>query len=842
MHRHEKEFRWAVGIESSCIPHLGIDQFQWTQHDKYWKEDFKRAANELGCKWMRYSLPWHVAERTRGQFDWTWSDERLAFAKDLGINIILDLVHFGTPTWLPEAFGDIEFPSALEEYTEAFARQYRGAFHSVCAVNEPLITCLFSGDIGLWPPHGRGRSAYVAVLARVAQGISRSIRVLRELSPETEVVVCDALEHSTIEEKAAETAGPELMKDIEQDLKLRLHRRHAVLDLITGQVDQEHALFPWLEQHGFSAMDLRWFVRNPVHFDVLGLDYYCHSEVELYPCPEGKFRQRVPTQLSGLYKTVHAYWERYQVPMMITETSYYGTDGERLHWLERTVCDIERLRTEGVPMIGYTWWPLIDHIDWDGALLHQIGRIHNVGLYRLQREDDGNLTRHATPLTQEFKSLMARGNQAVGEVKHEAVRRPIATTFKPKHRKHVAEHRSQSKTIQSQPTGFPIVVHCHLRWSGVWQRPQQFLSRLSKDHPILFVEGPTVVGEDSTPRAHIEQVADYPNIHVMQTFFPASRFHDGGWVDAERLRLFNEANHHQFNGDFKGAVHWFYDPMAAPCFISKVDATGIVYDCMDELSQFKFAPPELRIRERMLLEAADVVFAGGHKLWQSKSRHNANAHFYGCGVDVSHFSQARAEQTKVPFDLDFVHRPILGYFGVIDERLDYELITKLAETDPNWSIVMIGPVVKVDPNALPNRTNIYWLGRRDYSQLPAYTKAFTACMMPFALNEATEFINPTKALEYMATGRPIISSAVPDVVTNFSEVVKVAQTHENFIELCRHAVRQPGKFNIEGGLVMAEQNGWDVIVGKLENHIHDVLRRKSQGHHPGHTTMAYSNV
>ncbi len=121
MGREHKEFRWTVGIESSCIPHLGIDQFQWTQHDKFWKDDFKRAAHELGCKWMRYSLPWHLVEPSRNQFDWSWSDDRLGYAKELGFNLILDLVHFGTPTWLPEAFGDVEFPHALESYTEAFA-------------------------------------------------------------------------------------------------------------------------------------------------------------------------------------------------------------------------------------------------------------------------------------------------------------------------------------------------------------------------------------------------------------------------------------------------------------------------------------------------------------------------------------------------------------------------------------------------------------------------------------------------------------------------------------------------------------------------------------------------
>jgi len=785
---------------------------------------------------MRYSLPWHLVEPAREEFDWSWSDERLAYAKSLGLNLILDLVHFGTPTWLPEAFGDVEFPHAVEHYTAAFAEQYRNTIHSVCPINEPLITCLFSADIGLWPPHGKGRESYVHVVARVAQGLSRSIRALRQLSPQTEIVLCDALEHPTIEEKAAEIAAPELMDQLHEDLKLRLHRRHVVLDLVTGRIDEEHELWPWLRKHGVSQYDLRWFLQHPQHIDVLGLDYYSHSETELYPCSPQQFRQRIPTKLSGLYKTARDYWERYQVPLMLTETSYYGDECERLQWLEQTINDVRKLRSEGVPMIGYTWWPLVDHIDWDGAMLHQIGRIHNVGIYQLQRESSGELTRHATALTQQYQNIMARGNEVVGEINHDAGRRPVAAPLKPRHR------RAGKHSINLDGNDFPIVVHCHLRWSGVWQRPQQFLSRLAQKHRVLFVEGPTVVDEQFIPRCEINADINHPNVQVMHTYFPASRFHDGAWVDKERLRLFNEANQNELNGCFSNAVHWFYDPMAAPCFINKVSTKAVVYDCMDELSQFKFAPPELRTREKFLLDNADVVFTGGYKMWQSKSRHNSNCHLYGCGVDVAHFGKARLIDTQVPNDLDFVHRPILGYFGVIDERLDYELIAKLADANPQWSVVMIGPVCKVDPNALPLRGNLYWLGRREYAQLPNYTKAFDVCLMPFAMNEATEYINPTKALEYMATGRPIVSSPVPDVVTNFSKVVKVANAHDEFIEHCRRAVENPTDFNLQGGLEMAEQNGWDVIVGKLESHIRDVFGRTTPANLPDQTTMAYSNV
>lgn len=379
---------------------------------------------------------------------------------------------------------------------------------------------------------------------------------------------------------------------------------------------------------------------------------------------------------------------------------------------------------------------------------------------------------------------------------------------------------------------YPIIVHCHLRWDGVWQRPQQFLSRLSHKHRVLFAEGPLLVDEDITPRYELRSVPDYPNITLFQTYFPASRFHDGAWVDSERTRLLKEAIHGPLNGEFNHPVQWFYDPMAVPAYVGKLNESAIVYDCMDQLSQFKFAPPEIIEREFQLLAKADVVFCGGRKLWEAKSKHNRNCHFYGCGVDVQHFARARSAETSVPDDAASIRGPILGYFGVVDERMDYELVEKLADANPNWNVVIIGPVCKVDTNTLPCRPNLYWMGRREYPQLPAYTSAFDVCLMPFALNEATEYINPTKALEYMAAGRPIVSTAVPDVVSNFSRIVRVAQSHDQFIELCHQAIVSPDRELITCGLDMAAANTWECIVARLEEHVREALKRKASHRTP----------
>jgi glycosyltransferase involved in cell wall biosynthesis len=370
---------------------------------------------------------------------------------------------------------------------------------------------------------------------------------------------------------------------------------------------------------------------------------------------------------------------------------------------------------------------------------------------------------------------------------------------------------------------FPLIVHCHLCWDWVWQRPQQFLSRLSQKRKILFVE--TVRPDDSlvTAVGQLRTAENFPNITILRLQFPGWRWHDGDYVDKERRRIVQEALQGPLKGQFDNPVQWFYDPMAVTAFAGQMDEIATVYDCMDELSKFRGAPPEIINRESELLEQADVVFTGGRKMWESKSQKNENCHFYGCGVDINHFGKARTDEVSIPEDVREIRKPILGYFGVVDERMDYELMAKLADSNPNWSVVVIGPRTKVEESTLPKRSNLHWLGGRDYNQLPAYCKAFDVCLMPFALNEATEYINPTKSLEYMATGRPIVSSAVADVVRNFGSVVHIGNSHDEFVELCRQALAQPDPQRIQQGLDMAADNTWESIVAKLEGHIMDAL-------------------
>ena len=372
--------------------------------------------------------------------------------------------------------------------------------------------------------------------------------------------------------------------------------------------------------------------------------------------------------------------------------------------------------------------------------------------------------------------------------------------------------------------GFPLIVQSHLRWDFVWQRPQQLLSRMAESAPVLFVEEPLLLDDVRGERLEITEPA--PNVFRALPRLPGYLRGDYDRSAATVRALVQQAidKNGPLAGRFSNAVQWFYTPMPAPAMLGAFNELGVVYDCMDELAQFRFAPSDLGARERLLLDSADVVFTGGYRLYESKRRYHGNVHFFGCGVDAAHFAAARAPETVVPADVPTDRGPVFGYYGVIDERLDYALIGRLAAENPDASVVMVGPVVKVDPRDLPQGPNLHWLGQREYDQLPAYVKSFDVCLMPFALNEATEYINPTKTLEYMAAGKPIVSTAVADVVRNFTPVVSVATTPEEFVALARRAAAAPDAELIARGLQQAAAASWTSTVAQMRELIVNAVR------------------
>ncbi len=843
-----QQFVWGAGIECSFIPHLNIDQFEWTQHDQMWREDFRRAKEELGLNALRYALPWHKIESQAGKFDWSAADERMAAASEMKLELYVDAMHFGTPLWLRQAAGDPEFPEALERFTEALVTRYRGSVRTWCPCNEPLILALFSGDFGFWPPHARKWTGYMPVLSRVVQATSRAIRAIRRADPNAKVVYCDNVENYKTR-----------VTDLKEEVARRNLRRYLALDLLMGRVDRRHPLFKWVTSYGLNELDLDWFSTHPQTPDLLGIDYYPNSEWQLDKTAQGIHQRRSETPL-GLYGIARAYYQRYGLPMMLTETSADGLAINREVWLEQTVEDCRRLREEGVPMLGFFWWPMIDQLDWDGALTHHIGKIHDVGIYNLKREADGTLSRQRTPLVEQFARFVRGGQEAVGELTHVIVPAderdqdaPIGTEsdidlfprssptngHAANTMKEAEPSRGSSRLKKSVPDasgaeGVPtsrqtdrygIVVFSHLRWGFVWQRPQQFLSRFARKHKILFVEEPFFdLPEGSESRLDFHKVM--PNVTVLCPHLAPNWRRDGKLPML--LRQFTQQGIEAMNdqGEFDRPLLWYYSPMDSAWSLGHFENRGIVYDCMDELSHFTGAPPALSDNEARLMRAADIVFTGGYELGDKKRQQHKNVHTFGCGVDYAHFSKASAAETRIPPDIDFMKRPILGWFGVVDERVDYAMVGEMARMRPEWSFAMVGPVVKVDPNLLPHAPNLFWLGGRDYQQLPNYCRAFDVNMMCFAMNASTKFINPTKGLEYMATGKPIVSTPVRDVVRQWSEIVRLATTAEEFVAAAEEALRAgPGDPRIARGIELAKKNSWDATVDTMRQLIRDAISK-----------------
>jgi UDP-galactopyranose mutase len=330
-----------------------------------------------------------------------------------------------------------------------------------------------------------------------------------------------------------------------------------------------------------------------------------------------------------------------------------------------------------------------------------------------------------------------------------------------------------------------LIVFSHLRWAFVFQRPQHLLSRLARHYPVVFVEEP--IHTDGAAR--IERSSPMPGVEVLRphTAVEAGGFHDDQLSALQPLIA-------RYLGD-QGIDHylvWFYTPMALP-LLADLTPRGVIYDCMDELSAFKNAPRQMRQREAALLKRADLVLTGGPRLYEAKRDSNPNVLCLPSAVDAAHYAVARATGDRIAMERagelqGAIPTPRLGFFGVIDERLDLGLVAALADADPGWHVVMVGPVVKIDPGALPQRANLHWLGQQSYEILPQLVAGWDVCLMPFARNESTEFISPTKTLEYMAAGKSVVSTPVHDVKAMFGDIVAIADTPTTFIAACRAAL------------------------------------------------------
>ena len=363
-----------------------------------------------------------------------------------------------------------------------------------------------------------------------------------------------------------------------------------------------------------------------------------------------------------------------------------------------------------------------------------------------------------------------------------------------------------------------LICFSHLRWDFVFQRPQQLMSRFAEAMPVLFWEEPMDIGSDEPAFLQVREAGGFPRVRIAVPHLPAG-------IDEEQRAASLKGLLDGFVSTLsQPPIAWYYTPMMLT-FSRHLEAGALVYDCMDELSKFRFAPEELLELEQELIGKADLVFTGGSSLYEAKKDRHDNVHLFASSVDRAHFGKARGAIAE-PADQAALPHPRLGFFGVLDERFDIALLDSVAQMRPDWSFVMVGPVVKIAPEDLPPRPNIHYLGGKSYGELPAYLAGWDVALMPFAMNESTQFISPTKTPEYLAGGKPVVSTPVKDVVRHYGQLegVRIAGDADAFVAACERALHlaKGGQWLAEADLLLSATS-WRTTQARMAGLLAEVL-------------------
>lgn len=394
----------------------------------------------------------------------------------------------------------------------------------------------------------------------------------------------------------------------------------------------------------------------------------------------------------------------------------------------------------------------------------------------------------------------------------------------------VGKHDAQRYMDES--SDLDILCLSHLRWNFVYQRPQHLLSRASERRRVFFFEEPIYQDRE----AFLEMRSEQPNLVVAVPHLPHG-LNEAQQLELQAILLDELISTYHINR----YLSWYYTPMALK-FTKHLEPEIVVYDCMDQLSHFKGASPELPRLEHSLFTKADLVFTGGHSLYEAKRDLHPSVYAFPSSVDVKHFAKGR-ERHALPVDMLSIKGPKIGYMGVIDERIDLDLIEGIARRRPDWNIIMLGPVVKIDPASLPQLPNIHYLGGKGYNELPHYLGSWDIGILPFARNDATQFISPTKTPEYLAAGIQVISTSIKDVIKPYGNLglVGIADDVETFI---MHADRM-----LEDGATARWKSKVDAFLAKVSwdktfEAMHKLIKaeqeRNSGGSTPSLTTSALS--
>jgi beta-glucosidase len=405
MHWYEDgTLRFALGIEDTFIPQTRpgekpLDEYELTQHYHYWREDLGHAA-EAGATMVRWGIPWYRVNPARGEWDFSWVDEVVDRFEELGIEPIIDLMHYGTPTWLDNQFISAEYPERVAEYAGKVAERYRGRLKHYTPLNEPLLNVIYCGQFGYWPPYLSGDDGFVQVLRGISKGIVLSQHAIAAADPEADFVHVEASFRFVDDDDAF----PEEVRHLRE-------RAYIMEDLVTGRVDAGHPLREYLAQHGFSEADFAWAQEHTAWPDVMGVNYYPMLSTERFEAgvhhgggPDD-FRPRVNAWTDGLAEVLTAYAERYGRPVMLTETCWTASVEERIEWMDASVETVRGLRDDGVDVVGYTWWAVIDMMEWTYRHGNREPMAYHLsmGLWSLVEDAAGVLRRVKTPVADRFR-------------------------------------------------------------------------------------------------------------------------------------------------------------------------------------------------------------------------------------------------------------------------------------------------------------------------------------------------------------------------------------------------------------------------------------------------------
>lgn len=369
---------------------------------------------------------------------------------------------------------------------------------------------------------------------------------------------------------------------------------------------------------------------------------------------------------------------------------------------------------------------------------------------------------------------------------------------------------------------YDLICFSHLRWNFVFQRPQHLLTRAAKERRVFYVEEPLFEATGFSPTLRTKFC---DGVCVVTPVFPES--FPRSEIDESLSRLLRAFLPRK---RVQRYVLWYYTPMALS-YTRELTPLARVYDCMDELTAFRGAPSNLKLEERKLLSLCQLVFTGGYSLYEAKCSLHSNVYPVPSSVDTDHFARARTLEAE-PRDQRAIPRARLGFFGVIDERLDRELVDKLAVARPSWNFVFVGPVCKISPADLPRHANVHYLGAKTYDELPLYIAGWDVALLPFALNESTRYISPTKTPEYLSAGKHVVSTPIRDVVRPYAEwgIVRIAQGAEAFERACASALAKPPTAEqLTRVDRLLARNSWDKTWARMNELLQDILPVKHHG-------------